>query len=57
MGIFLYNSLTMLRQLPAWLGFPGPGEITIFLYFFFNISYEFILSFLITSTFLEKTDI
>ena len=29
---------------------PGPGEITIFLYFFFKISLAFILSFRITST-------
>ena len=29
---------------------PGPGDITIFLYFFFIISLVFILSFLITST-------
>ena len=33
-GIFLYNNLTILIQLPAWLGLPGPGDITIFLYFF-----------------------
>ena len=33
-GIFLYSFFTISRQFPAWSGFPGPGEITIFLYFF-----------------------
>ena len=33
-GIFLYKDFTILRQLPDWLGLPGPGEITILLYFF-----------------------
>ena len=31
-------------QEPAWLGFPGPGDITIFLYLFFFILFREILS-------------
>ena len=35
---------------------PGPGEITILLYLFFKISFDVILSFLITSTFTFSED-
>ena len=35
---------------------PGPGEMTILSYFFFKISLDVILSFLITSTFAFKDD-
>ena len=35
---------------------PGPGEITILLYFFSIISFELIWSFLITSTFTFNED-
>ena len=36
-GILLYNDLTIFIQFPAWLGFPGPGDITILSYFFLII--------------------
>ena len=35
---------------------PGPGEITILSYFLFIISFDVILSFLMTSTFVFKED-
>ena len=44
------KDLTIFKQLPDWSGLPGPGEITILLYFFFNISLDVIWSFRITST-------
>ena len=41
-GIFLYKAFTIFRQFPDWFGLPGPGEITILLYFLFDISLEVI---------------
>ena len=48
--IFFERFFTIFKQLPALLGVPGPGEMTIFVYFFFKIFFELILSFLTTST-------
>ena len=48
---------TILRQFPAWLGFPGPGDITILSYRFLKIDLPSILSFLTTSTFFLKFEI
>ena len=58
-GVFnsIGKDFTIFKQLPAWLGFPGPGEITILLYFFLKISLLLILSFLITSTFFLNFEI
>ena len=36
----MYSFLTIFKQFPAWLGLPGPGDITILLYFFLTISAE-----------------